>query len=76
MHDLSRFNYFAVRWVVKAAAILPVAIGIVVLVSGVLFWGVGAVTVALSILLAGVSWFLTRVFVEIVVVVADTLLPR
>ncbi len=75
MRDL---NYFAIRSVVRWAHVIPVCASVPVLAALLLFawtldtpaWSAAAVVAALF------TWFVARLMVEIVVVIADTLLPR
>lgn len=75
---MPELDYFAIRSVARWARVIPPCAGLVSLAALLILawkldagaWSIAAVVVSL------LAWFGARLLVEIVVVVADTLLPR
>ena len=71
-------NYIAIRSVVRWARFIPPCVGLATLAVLLLFsWRLDAFAWLVAAVIASpLAWFGARLLVEIVAVVADTLLPR
>ena len=75
---LPELNYFAIRSVVRWARFIPPCASFVTFASLLLLsWRLDAFAWSIAAVIAlPLAWFGARLLVEIVAVVADTLLPR
>lgn len=77
MTQVPEISYIAIGLIARFPAAIPIVAAASVAGVAIVAWGGISVRFGIGVACAAaLTWFLTRLLVEIVVVLADTLLPR